>query len=228
MTRPTSARQPQPAASLVARAALVGAVEAVEDALELVGFDPRPIVADREARAGAVGRDRDRDPAVGTGVADGVGDQIAKHLRETVGIGLDAAAHLTADGVVARSEQRQVPPQVLGELRQRHLPRLDQGAALSLGQRQQIVHEPVHPRDLAQQGRRLRGQLVALLTTPHQRLDAPAQDCEGAAQLVRGVGDEFALTAEARLEPVEHAVEGVGQDPNLVGAGVVDPVREVP
>ena len=41
-------RQPQPAASLGTAAALVGAVEAIEDPPELVGLDPTAVIADGE------------------------------------------------------------------------------------------------------------------------------------------------------------------------------------
>jgi hypothetical protein len=46
------------------------------------------------------------------------------------------------------------------------------------------------------------------------RADALVADRgERAAQLVRGVGDEAALAGEGVLEPVQHVVEGLGEDP---------------
>jgi hypothetical protein len=55
-------------------------------------------------------------------------------------------------------------------------------------------------------------------------VDVGADDGQGVAQLVGGVGDELALGGEGRVQPGQHGVEGVGQLLELVvGAGQLDP-----
>ena len=58
-----------------------------------------------------------------------------------------------------------------------------------------------------------------------QHLELAADHRQRRAQLVRGVGDERALTGERLGQPVEHVVEGVGEHRDLVAlaAGLVDP-----
>ena len=55
------------------------------------------------------------------------------------------------------------------------------------------------------------------------------RDRQRGAQLVRGVGREPLLLRDMRLEPRQHAVEGIGQLPELVVAALeLDPVGERP
>ena len=52
---------------------------------------PGPVVGHAELDPVAAGRARDRDPVSRAGVVDGVPREIAKHLRETLGVGLQLA-----------------------------------------------------------------------------------------------------------------------------------------
>ena len=48
-----------------------------------------------------------------------------------------------------------------------------------------------------------------------EQLDLRAEHRQRRAELVRGVGDEIALTAEAALQPVEHVIERLGENRHL-------------
>ena len=88
---------------------------------------------------------------------------------------------------------------------------------LRRGEREHVVDEPVHPVELAQRRLDLAPALAGILLVLEQ-LELAAQDRQRRSQLVRGVRDEVALTAERQLEPVEHAIEGVGEHADLVPA----------
>ncbi len=107
--------------------------------------------------------------------------------------------------------------------------------AIGLCEQQQVVHEPCQPCDLGLHqpldaldlGAVERA--VGLALDADEQVQLPAQDGQGRAQLVRGVGDEFALRGERRLEPVEHVVQRFRQGVELsAGPGrQEDPRREV-
>ncbi|MNX93008.1 hypothetical protein D3C86_1251770 [compost metagenome] len=85
---------------------------------------------------------------------------------------------------------------------------------------QQIVdqtREPVHLRD------RRAGPALALRRPgrpkPLDQLQVAADGGQRALELVRGVGDEAPLHLERGLEPVEEAIEGLGQLAELVAPG---------
>jgi hypothetical protein len=81
----------EPAAAPVSTPAAVDAVEALEDPVELVGRDSGSGVADRDVKLTVVAVREDRDPIAALGVGNGVADEVAEHLGEAVGIGLERA-----------------------------------------------------------------------------------------------------------------------------------------
>ena len=169
-------------------------------------------ISSRPSRA----RADDRDAVAGVGVGDGVADEVAEHLGESVGVGLERAV----DGLeleVALAEQRQVAPEVLEELAQLDRARLDQLTCLGAGEREHVADEPVELVEAAQQRRRcLRAGCARRFRGRAARPGRAAR--ERRAELVGGVRDEVALAFERPLEPLEHAVERVGQDPDLSAA----------
>src|SRR4051812_1315960 len=104
--------QPEAATTAVARAARVGAMEALEDALELVLLDAGPRVGDRELDLFAQHPHPDRDRIAVARVVHGVADEVAEHLRDPVEVRVDEALGVV-DAVVARPEQREVARRVL-------------------------------------------------------------------------------------------------------------------
>ncbi len=85
--------RPEPGAAGRARARRVDAVEALEDALLLVGRDAEPLVGDGDVDdAGAAAAHHDADAGAAVGVGDGVADEVADGGRHELGV----APHLAA------------------------------------------------------------------------------------------------------------------------------------
>ena len=121
------------AAPAVTRAAGIDPVEAFEDLLELIRWDPGPAVGDRDLKMVAPCARRHGDLAAGVGVGDRVADEVAEHLRQAVGICLQGAI----DGLqpkFALAEQGKIATQVLEELTQVDWPGLDQLPGLGTGE----------------------------------------------------------------------------------------------
>jgi hypothetical protein len=65
---------------------------------------------------------------------------------------------------------------------------------------QQLLHDPVHARDIGPQF----GQFLVAL----HRVEHGGDDGKRRAQLVGGIGGDFALNRESLLQPVECAIDG--------------------
>ena len=146
-------------------------------------------------------------------VGDRVAHKVAQYLCEPVGVGVERAV----DGVqaeVALAEKRQVAAEVLEEVGELDRAWLDELAGLGTGECEHVGDEPVELVEAVQQrhGAFVAARLVALAV---EQLDLGAKYRERGPELVGGVGDEVALALERALEPVEHMVEGVGQQSHL-------------
>ncbi len=117
----------------------------------------------------------------------------------------------------AVGEKAHPVPQLVHE--HAELDRLDaqELALLALGQQQQVIHQPGDPRDLRlhQPGDALHLLLIRVVLA-REHLHLAADHGQRGAELVRGVGDERALSLEGVGEPVEHVVEGVRQHLHLL------------
>ena len=204
----------------------VGAVEAVEDALALLRLDARAVVVDVDPQLAAQRGRGDGDGALGPGVAAGVLDQVADDPAEHLRVGLDPSRR--------RGTERRAPRRRLDRRPQKgggvELAPRRPGPLVESRQRQHLLDQPFDPTQLAQ-GRcldPLHRRRVGL-GFAGEHFDLPADRGKWAAQLVRGVGDEAALSGEGVLEPVEHQVERVGERPQLGGrSGVgLNPGTEV-
>ena len=224
-------REPEPAPASRPRARLVGAPEAVEDPLPMLGGDagavvgdgePRPAVelAVREADARALGRD-----------ADGVVEQVRDRPLEHVPVALDDPAR--NDGGLERHgaggcRRRELLARVLEQCPERN--GLAAGCGrVEAGQREQIVGQPRHPVDRALDHRRRRGSaLVGRLGVGEGEVEIGLDDRERRPQLVRGVGDEAPLRREGEVESRQHRVERVREPLQLVvGPVELDPPRQL-
>src|SRR5207244_12871968 len=79
-------REPEPASALVAGAARIRAVEAIEHPVELLGRQARSGVGDAELDPAVTGHDPDGDAIVRGCLADCVAHEVSEHLPEPVGI----------------------------------------------------------------------------------------------------------------------------------------------
>ena len=157
------------------------------------------------------------------GVLDRVAGEVPQRLSEPVRIGVQRPVGDRPELEPAIRGQAHAVPDVRDERAHVDLLGAQEVGPLGLGEHQQVVDEPRDPRDLGQHQPLDAIQLGArrvLLGGEH--LELPADDRERRAQLVRSVGDERALAGERLGETVEHPVERLGQDPDLVAAVVRD------
>ena len=221
-------REPQTRSARGAVARRVGAVEAIEDALALLGGNARPVVFDEEPdpsrRAGLDAHAH--EPPLGGRVLDRVAHQVAQRLGEPVGVGSQRRRRDGTELEAAVGEQAHPVPQLaarrtvrsIGSIRRNWVCSVLASSSRSSTRRLMRAISACTRRSTrrtsAPDGSLLRGEHLELAADHGQRR----------AQLVRGVGDERALARERVGEPVEHVVEGVGQHAHLVAlaAGVVD------
>ena len=107
------------------------------------------------------------------------------------------------------------------ELLQRYPLDAQEGRLFAAREQQQVVDETCDPCDLGLDELLDATDLLRrrmLLRREHFELALDHR--QRRAQLVRGVGDERALTRERIGETIEHVVEGVGQHPDLAGAAI--------
>jgi hypothetical protein len=143
----------------------------------------------------------------------GVLDQVAHDADEPVAVGHDPGrGELGRDGRAGRRARRQ---HVLHELRQVDLLHPARRPGVEPGEQQQVVDEPRHAQHLVQR-RRQRRLGPRGIGVDEGHLERGADGGQRAAQLVRRVGDEGPLPGPARLEPVQHAVQRLGQPAHLV------------
>ncbi len=164
---------------------------------------PGPVSAMASSSCRFVSACHDGDAVAGCGVHDGVADEVAQHLGQPVGVGVEHAI----DGLhveVAIAEERQVAAQVLEVVVEVDRPRLDEPSCLRAGQREHVGDQAIH---LVQPPQQRRARLVTMrvVRLAVEDLDLGPQDGQRRAQLVRGVGDEVALASERPLQPCEHA-----------------------
>ena len=96
-------RQPEPGAGLAALAPALGAPEALEERVRVVGGEAGAVVADLEPHLAVLAADVDLDRGVGGRVDERVADEVAEHLAQLVGV---AEHERGAVGVDARSGGR--------------------------------------------------------------------------------------------------------------------------
>lgn len=95
-------------------------------------------------------------------------------------------------------------------------------------QHRHILDDPYHPAELVfDHGHRVSsfGRVGCLLHC----VQVPETDRDRGPQLMGGLADESVLALERRLQPVEHPVEGGGQEADLVLAlGLLDSLGQIP
>ena len=136
-------RETEPGTATLARAALVDTVEALEHALEMLGWDSRPVVADGDLHPLVSHLGDNGDAAARLGVRDGIAHEVAQHLGEPVRIGLEHAVD-RFDVEVALAEQRQIATHVLEEVLELDLAWLDQVPGLGARQSEHVVDQAIH------------------------------------------------------------------------------------
>ena len=107
--------QTQTAAAAIPRAALVAAVEALEDVFELLRCDARAAVLDRQLEPAFAGTTTTATRSPGAVWLTAFPDEIAHDLRESIRVGLQHAVD-GLDAEVALAEQRKVAAKVLEEV----------------------------------------------------------------------------------------------------------------
>ena len=196
--QPAHQRQPDPQAALGAVDVAAHLGEHVEHGGKRLGRDANPGVAHRHQRLPRLGPGRHRDAPAGRGVLGRVVEQVAEHLDDAGGVGVEfnrllrqmhlevmAAGLDQGDGGLERHRHQR---------RQRHrlFFKFDL-AARDAGDVEQVVHQvdqvaelAVHHADQAVQGGRLgRGDA--------QQVEAGADRRQRIAQFVRQGGEEFGL-----------------------------------
>ena len=212
-------REPEPGAALAALAPALGAPEALEQRVRVVGGEAGAVVADLEPDLAVLAADGDVDRAAGGRVHERVADEVAEHLAQLVGVaehdrgavGVDARSRGRGRSrgrraTASRGERGRGRPRRAGRRRPRR------AAPASAGPRPARPCARPRPRSAASPSRRPR----RIARGAHAvQLGVAADRGQRRAQLVRGVGDELAQAVLARLalgerllEPVEHAVEG--------------------
>ena len=205
--------QPESAPAGVAGARLVEPHEPLEDPFPLVLRDPGTVVVDAQLHLVACLPDGHRDRCVG--MAGGVVDEVADHLRERGPVAPDPAGCHTGRVDV---EPVAAYPARLGE---RQVVEVDvmEGAEdrplVGPGEQQELFDETLHPRRLLEHGVRqlALGQGTRMGARDLGRLPDAR---ERRAQLVGGVGDELLLPVAGVLETSEHLVHGQREPVDLV------------
>ena len=222
---------PRPAPPSRAGARGVGAVEAVEHAVALLGRDAGPVVLDGDliqprGRAADAQRARARPGAV---CSTALRARLRSDLGEAVRVGAQrplghrrrARSGGRRSGVSAVEQLgRRTGRSSTSRRTQRARPRRRARAA---GGRRRAAPCARSRCARGASTRRTSSARDARLAREH--LELAADHGQRRAQLVRGVGDEAALAREGVLEPVEHVVEGVGEHAHLVRAGRAVPIR---
>src|ERR1039458_259308 len=217
--------QAEAGAAGLAGACFVDAVEALEDAIEVLGGDAGAEVLDGEFDFGGnIGLKQpraDANPAAGFAVLEGVLNEVAEDLVHGVGIGQDQR--------IGRAGRFEFDPGVDDDSAQGLDGVLDQGAgprglqrelvvrALDAGQGQQILNKAVHAGGvLEDDAEELAGGFGAGIRVLDQRLDVALDGGERGAQLVADVGDKVAagffsgLDAGDVVEHDQRAARGQG------------------
>ena len=165
-----------------------------------------------------------RDPVALVRVLYGVLRELHHRLGEPLTIGRQTA-HADAVALpVARRERRGLRHQLLGERVEVDVAHLHEVRLLGLGEQEQVVDEARHAvKFVADQLDRV----AALVGIVAEQLEVAADDRDRRAQLVPGVGDEFLLHGERRLQAIEHRVERPPELGELVVAFDLDAPREV-
>ncbi|GAB2909293.1 hypothetical protein GCM10022245_50930 [Streptomyces mayteni] len=192
---------------------------------DLTGVDDAQPGAAGPARAGA-----DLDPTARVVVADGVADQVPRHPLQQHGAPGDrrrAERGLHGEGAgrdLGRGGRHGVGRDP-GEVRR---PARAAGAGLAAGQQEQPVQGVLAARRGVPHVVGHGDEVVRVRPAVERDVDGGADRGQRRAQFVRGVGGEQALTVQAVLDAVQHAVDGGGQRGELVGRrGHRNPLGEV-
>ena len=161
-----------------------------------------------------------RQPHIAAAVTKRVVDQVAQRLLDPEGVQVEGGPGRCVDGDLATSS--------LGPLHEtlshpfQHGPQLDrlacdrEPALVEARDQEQIFGQLGQPIDLfpgrANGGAQILGRALGAVG----QLELGSEDRERCAQLVAGVGDEYAFALQAGLEPIQHQVEGLAQIVDLV------------
>ena len=237
-------RQPEARAAVVARAAWIRTVEAVEHRRPHRLVDARPVVDDPQLRDVAVHPCGHLDRGPGRCVHADVGQQVADDLAQAVLVarhgdpGLDRGGDRTC-----RFERARIGHGVVRDPRQVDRVVTHRPPLVEPREEEQVVDQRGHSPALGADPRHRRRQLVGIRQAAGPiQVGVAADGRQRRPQLVRGVGDEPAqpllarglrvqrglLLAEARLDLVEHRVERGAEPPDLRAVvGHAGPVTEV-
>ena len=188
--------RPRPVPPGRAAAALVHAVEALEDVGQVGGGNADAIVGDANRHRGFVAPGGDGDAPGRVGVGDGIFHQVVDDLLETHRVDLDRGqvfGNVQFDG---RPIDVSLFFPVLHELLEEGIGPNEAKLELNLlgleaGEDEEILDQGVQPLGLAAHGQKdaflVFDRQVRVI---HQRFEVAAENGEGRAQLVRDVGDE--------------------------------------
>ena len=200
-------------------ARLIHAVEALEDVFQLVGRNAAALVAHGQARAVLVGRDGNANGSAGGRVAGGVVEKDEEQLAQQGFIRVYAQTGLRlrliwmrgVDFTPLREQVVQKARNVDGFLFQRLR------AVVAARQEQQVLRQVGHVFRLAPDGRHAFIQHGGIVPSPAaEQLGIALQRGQRRAQLVRSVLRELPLPGERVLDAVEHVVQRLRQQPQLV------------
>ena len=212
--------RPRPAPPRVGAAHAVAAVEALEDALEILGRDARTLVVDLERHRAAArrGRRAQRDAPGPRRVAHRVLDEVHDDLVDALGVARDDAARRGASIEKTTSVGRVQSRLARGALEHvAHRERADVErllAGLQAREVEQLRHEPAEPARLREHRAQRLG--VGLADAVDDVLEHRLQRADRRAQLVGDVRDEVAAQAVGLGELGGHAVERARELADLV------------
>ena len=206
----------------IARPRTLRAVEAVEDARELVFGDARAVVGDREAHVGR--RPQSHESAIVPPSAVCATAFLSTLRSAWSSRSGSPSTHRPAGALDGDRRGRRACATRAGALLEDRadLERLERvHAALEAREREQLVEQAAHALRLRLDHLEALERIDAAERARAQQLDVAAHDRDRRAQLVARVGDEPALLGVGVLEPFEHRVERVGERAELVGGPVV-------
>ena len=204
-------REAEAGAALAALAAALGAPEALEQRVGVVGGQAGAVVAHLEPDLLLPGADADVDRAPGGRVHERVAQQVAEHLAQLVGVAEHDRRAVAGDLDRAVGGGRAgVGGGVAGELGEVDLAVRRVDDLVEPRQRQQVLDEHAHARRLVLDPPHRPLDLVGLARRAHpEQLGVAADRGQRRPQLVRRVGDELAQAVLARLPLGERALEAV-------------------
>ncbi|RMO63264.1 hypothetical protein ALQ38_05537 [Pseudomonas marginalis pv. marginalis] len=212
-------RQPQAGAAFGPGAAAIGAIKALEQVRQMMGFDTAPRIAHRQRHTLVVAFHQQQYAGGTRGMANGIGQQVGNSALDHQAVPRYPGVAAQAQGDVlvlgAEGEQRHHP---LRFLCQRHRGKL--GPRRRVADLSQEQHVGDHPRQaLHFLGTGFQAGLVFLRGpfTGQGHLRLAHQVGQRCAQLVGEVVGELRQLLHAGIEAVQHEVDALGQFAQLLG-----------